>query len=149
MFKNYRTIYGSFDVWYTISNYYLHSLFFVFPNYLWMCRGKNWVKSLVIYFKSIHFILVSPEQRAVLTHSVSWLSLVHGSETVINITLAGCPGVIRSEGLILGLDYSIGNKRLNWQLMCVRSFRNEWMGCMWTPRLRHWDQRELSLRIWW
>lgn len=55
---------------------------------------------------------MSPEQRAVLTHSMSWLSLVHWSVTVINITLAESPGVIRSEGLILGLDYPIGNKAL-------------------------------------
>lgn len=64
--------------------------------------------------------------------SASWLSLVHWSVTVINITSAGCPGVIRSEGLILGLDYSVGNKSLNWPSTCVTSFKREWMGCSWT-----------------
>lgn len=44
--------------------------------------------------------------------SVSWLFLVHWSVTVINITLAECPGVIRSKGLIFGLDYSLGSRTL-------------------------------------
>ena len=43
---------------------------------------------------------------------------------------------------------SYWQQSLNWQSMCVRPFRKEWIGCMWTPGLRHWNQKELSLRIW-
>lgn len=53
---------------------------------------------------------MSPEQRAVMTHSMSWLSLVHWSVTVINITLAESSGVLRSEGLILGLTTPLATK---------------------------------------
>lgn len=121
IFGNYRITYGSSGI--NSINYYFHSLvlsFLILSKYV---QVKNWVKSLAIYFKSIHFILVFLGQSSFgsfLCHGC--LYLVRWSVTVMNITFDRCPGVTGSEGLILGLDYSIGNKSLNWQLMCARPF---------------------------
>lgn len=77
-----------------------------------MCGGKTWVKTLPPILRTLisFWCLWDKEHFGLI--SVSWLSLVHGSVTVINITLAECPGVIRSKGLIFGLDYSVGNRTL-------------------------------------
>lgn len=118
-------MYGSFNIWYKTNNY-LHYLSFIMTSACTEIRIE-WRASSSISREFISLRL-PPEQRAVLTHSLLWLSLVHWSKSH-KYHFGWVAWSHKKWGANLGSWLPYWQQSLNWQPVCERLFRKERIGC--------------------